>query len=134
MQKKLNAIARAVHYLTSCTLIRPMYLTKKDDFISSPQKAMKHFKFRISGRVQGVWYRASTQRKAQELGLTGFVRNEPDGSVYVEAEGEESQLLVLAEWCRRGPELARVERVDVEEGTVQGFSGFKVVGSGRLNG
>ncbi len=87
---------------------------------------MKNYKFRVRGKVQGVWYRASTKRKAEELGLCGFVRNEPDGSVYVEAEGEESRLQALAEWCRRGPELARVEAVEVEEGEVQGYLGFEL--------
>lgn len=87
---------------------------------------MKNYKLRVRGKVQGVWYRASTKRKADELGLCGFVRNEPDGSVYVEAEGEESLLQALAEWCRRGPELARVEKVEIEEGEVQGYSGFEL--------
>jgi acylphosphatase len=50
----------------------------------------KHFNIRISGRVQGVFFRASTKAKAEELGISGFVQNEPDGSVYIEAEGEEA--------------------------------------------
>lgn len=87
---------------------------------------MKHHKLRIRGKVQGVWYRASARNKAVELGLRGFVRNEPDGSVYAEAEGEESALQSFRRWCEEGPERARVERVDVEEGDPQGFTAFEI--------
>ncbi|MCB0561187.1 MAG: acylphosphatase [Lewinellaceae bacterium] len=87
---------------------------------------MKHYKLRIQGLVQGVWYRASARRKAEELGLSGFVRNESDGSVYAEAEGEEAALQAFVQWCREGPEQARVEEVEVEEGTPQGFTNFYI--------
>ena len=87
---------------------------------------MKHYKLRIRGRVQGVWYRASAYRKAEELGLRGFVRNEPDGSVYAEAEGGEAALEAFIRWCEQGPDLARVEQVEVEEGLPRGFRGFEV--------
>ena len=87
---------------------------------------MKRYKLRIKGKVQGVWYRASARRKAGELGLRGFVRNEPDGSVYAEAEGEEAALQAFARWCREGPEMARVEQVEVEEGGLQGFEAFEI--------
>ncbi len=86
----------------------------------------KHLKLVITGRVQGVWYRGSTQRKARELGISGFVRNQPDGSVYAEAEGAETQLQALVDWCWQGPELARVENVGVEEGELKGFQGFEI--------
>lgn len=87
---------------------------------------MKHYKLRIKGRVQGVWYRASTRRQAQELGLGGFVRNEPDGSVYAEAEGEERALQAFVSWCREGPDRAQVEEVIVEEGPLKGFTAFEI--------
>ncbi|MCB0572298.1 MAG: acylphosphatase [Phaeodactylibacter sp.] len=87
----------------------------------------KHYTFRIRGKVQGVWYRASAQRKAEELGLCGIVRNEADGSVYLEAEGDERQLQAMAEWCRRGPDLARVEEVAIEEGEIRGYTSFKTL-------
>lgn len=70
---------------------------------------------RISGKVQGVWFRASTKSVARDLQLSGFVRNMPDGSVYLEASGPDGQIEQLITWCRRGPELARVESVDVHE-------------------
>lgn len=87
---------------------------------------MKHYKLRIKGKVQGVWYRASARRKAEELGLSGYVRNEPNGAVYAEAEGEEASLQAFVRWCEEGPEQARVEQVDVEEGKPQGYKGFDI--------
>ena len=68
----------------------------------------------ISGRVQGVSYRAYTQREAMQLGLTGWVRNCPDGRVELEAEGEEAALQQLLAWCRQGPPAAIVAEVDTQ--------------------
>ena len=81
----------------------------------------------IRGRVQGIFYRDNTAQQAQKLGLTGFVRNLPDGAVEVVAEGEEEQLKKLAALCRRGPALAKVEKTEEcwEEGK-QEFSDFGV--------
>lgn len=77
---------------------------------------MKTFKFRIFGRVQGVGFRYSAQREAEKHQLNGWVKNEPDGSVTVEASGEEeSGLNAFSEWCHRGPASAKVEKVNVEE-------------------
>ena len=87
---------------------------------------MRHLNLKITGKVQGVWYRGSTQRKARELGLCGFVQNNPDGSVYAEVEGPVHQVDALVEWCKRGPELARVDSVRVEMGEWQGFQTFEV--------
>jgi acylphosphatase len=84
------------------------------------------FRIRVQGRVQGVFYRASARAEAQRLGLSGFVRNEPDGSVYAEAEGEREALQQFLAWCRRGPPHARVDRVDVEEAEAEGMTGFRV--------
>lgn len=88
---------------------------------------MKHLNINIRGKVQGVFFRASTQEKADELGLTGFVRNESDGSVYVEAEGSEESLKLFAEWCHHGPRFARVEEVMITEGEVKNFHQFVVL-------
>jgi acylphosphatase len=68
----------------------------------------------ISGRVQGVFFRASTVSQAQHLGLTGWVRNREDGSVELVVEGARAEVDQLLEWCRRGPPGAQVKRVDVE--------------------
>ena len=87
----------------------------------------KHYRIRVSGRVQGVWYRAGAQSKARELGLTGFARNESDGTVYIEAEGPEENLQAFLEWCREGSIAARVEQVNWEEGKQVGYRQFTTV-------
>ncbi len=89
---------------------------------------MKQYNLRVFGKVQGVWFRANTMKKAQELGLTGFVRNDDDGTVYIEAAGEKELLEKLAYWCLQGPEEAKVERVEFEETKAKRFSGFTILG------
>jgi acylphosphatase len=68
--------------------------------------------FRVTGKVQGVYFRQSTRREAQRLGLTGFARNLPDGSVEVFARGTETSLAELEGWLGRGPPQARVDAVE----------------------
>lgn len=86
---------------------------------------MKRVRLRVRGRVQGVWYRASTRARAEELGLRGWVRNRRDGSVEAEAEGPDAAVDALVAWCREGPPLAEVTSVEVEElapgGVEEGF-------------
>jgi acylphosphatase len=89
---------------------------------------VKHVDIRVTGLVQGVFFRASTQAAAEELGVTGTVRNEADGSVAIEAEGDETAIERFVAWCRRGPSRARVERLDVAEGTLRGYRRFDVTG------
>jgi acylphosphatase len=85
-----------------------------------------HYDIRVSGRVQGVFYRASARGEASRLGLSGFVRNEDDGSVYAEAEGDRESLDEFLQWCRRGPPHARVESVEASAGEVREYRGFHV--------
>ncbi|WAS93398.1 acylphosphatase [Nannocystis punicea] len=68
----------------------------------------------VDGRVQGVYYRASAQARAQALGLRGWVRNLPDGRVELRAQGTRARVEALVEWCRKGPPSARVASVDVD--------------------
>lgn len=68
--------------------------------------------FLIEGRVQGVWFRESTRRQAQPLGITGYAKNMADGSVQVLACGEPGALDRLAEWLKEGPPLAQVDRLE----------------------
>ncbi len=68
--------------------------------------------FLIEGRVQGVFFRESTRRAAQPLGITGYAKNMEDGSVQVLACGEQGALNRLAEWLKQGPPMARVDRVE----------------------
>jgi acylphosphatase len=81
----------------------------------------------ISGEVQGVFFRANTRRTASEIGVTGWVRNTPDGMVEVVAEGRKPQLDRLIEFCSRGPEGARVDDIDIKwEKFRDEFSSFEV--------
>ncbi len=87
----------------------------------------KHLAIKISGRVQGVWFREQTKRKALELGITGFVRNEDDGSVFIEAEGGDAPLSDFLAWCRQGPPLAVVENVEeIYSDELMGYGTFDV--------
>ncbi|MBI2022053.1 acylphosphatase [Candidatus Daviesbacteria bacterium] len=87
---------------------------------------IKHLNVQIVGRVQAVSFRFYAADTAKSLHLTGFAKNEQDGSVTIEAEGEEDNLNVFAKWCEKGPSLAKVERVDVAEGEVKGFKSFDI--------
>ena len=81
----------------------------------------------IEGRVQGVFFRASTRKKAQKLGVDGWVRNLPDGRVEAVFEGKQGEVNKAISWCNRGPRSARVEDVDLSWEEPQGESGFRVV-------
>ena len=82
-------------------------------------------RFVVSGRVQGVWFRAATRDKAIALGLSGHAVNLPDGRVEVLACGAEAALDELAAWLWHGPELARVAEVHSETLPEQQLSGFR---------
>ncbi len=80
----------------------------------------------VSGKVQGVWFRVSTQDQANDLGLTGWVRNVPDGRVEVLACGERDKIEKLHAWLQEGPELAEVTDVTYEEVAWQEHGRFAV--------
>lgn len=82
--------------------------------------------FIITGQVQGVFFRIETQKKAQELKLTGWVRNCEDGSVEVHAEGEYEQLNKLEEWLQHGPPTAKVENVKSEDVQIENCTSFEI--------
>jgi acylphosphatase len=85
----------------------------------------RHYNIIVSGRVQGVFYRASTKQMADLLGVKGFVLNLSDGTVYIEAEGEEEVLVKFIQWCHHGPDRAEVTHVTVNEGELKGFEVFE---------
>jgi acylphosphatase len=87
---------------------------------------MPHYTILVSGKVQGVFYRASTVEKAIELGLKGFAQNLPDGRVLIEAEGHQESLQKLFEWCKKGPSRAVVTNVEVKEGELKNHKSFIV--------
>ena len=82
---------------------------------------------RISGQVQGVFFRDSTRQKAEELGLAGWVKNTPDGSVEAVFEGPSEKVREMLRWCEEGPRQASVENVDTDIEDAGGeLSGFEV--------
>ena len=82
----------------------------------------------VSGRVQGVAFRYYAQTAARRLGVAGWIRNEPDGSVAAHLEGEASAVDAMVGWCHQGPAHARVARVDVRPSTPTGAHGFDIRG------
>ena len=89
--------------------------------------ARRRLEVLVSGRVQGVWFRAATREEARRLGLQGWVRNLPDGRVEALFEGEESALEGILAWCRVGPPGARVESVETSHGPAAGLEGFTII-------
>ena len=82
----------------------------------------------VSGRVQGVFFRQSTQLKSQSLGVGGWVRNLPDGRVEAVFEGEESAVNAMVDYCSHGPSAARVNNIEVKNEDYNGeFWGFEAL-------
>jgi len=81
---------------------------------------------RVTGRVQGVSYRWYALQEARRLGVTGWIRNEPDGSVTGHVEGDDEAVDALVEWCRRGPAGARVRDVAVTPATASEADAFDI--------
>lgn len=88
---------------------------------------IKHYRIRVHGKVQGVFYRANTLRVAAGLGITGWVKNESDGTVLISAQGEGKALDQLISWCEQGPEYANVNGVDYQEMELNNFDSFRIV-------
>jgi len=89
---------------------------------------MKRVRVVASGLVQGVFYRASCARLARGLGLTGYIRNLPDGRVEAAFEGSDAAVDEMVAWSRVGPDLANVDRLDVVVENPLGETGFRVNG------
>lgn len=73
----------------------------------------EQIQLKIYGYVQNVFYRVEARDKARALGLTGFVRNEPDGAVFILAEGSRQNLDKFIQWCHKGPRGAKIEKIDI---------------------
>jgi acylphosphatase len=84
------------------------------------------YQIRVIGKVQGVFYRASTKTVADDLGVKGWVKNEPDGSVLIEAEGTKDKLIDLIAWCKKGPAHAKVDSVERTEVALKHHPGFSI--------
>jgi acylphosphatase len=88
---------------------------------------MKHINIRITGKVQGVSFRATTKAVADQMGVRGIIRNEKDGSVYIEAEGDDVLLEVFLEWCHEGSDRSKIENVEVVPGELKNYQNFEVL-------
>lgn len=82
---------------------------------------------KVTGKVQGVFFRKSTQKKALDLGLTGWVKNEEDGSVLVEIEGDLPSILAMQSWLRLGPPNAKVEELEIISGEERFYEDFLIL-------
>jgi len=87
---------------------------------------LKRLKIRVYGRVQGVSFRHATRTIARYTGVKGYVKNMHDGSVYIEAEADPGALGEFVLWCRKGPDHARVDRIETEEMPVKNDSVFDI--------
>ena len=86
-----------------------------------------HLKIKVTGKVQGVWFRKYTKDKAVEMGIKGFVQNKPDGSVYVEAEAEEQTIRNFLKWLETGSPLSDVDEViPMAQTKCLGFKSFEI--------
>jgi acylphosphatase len=87
----------------------------------------KNLTIKIVGEVQGVGFRDAAYWTARKLSIFGFIMNESDGTVYIEAEGDEEALEEFLAWCRKGPITARVSSVEIEWADAHGkFTGFRI--------
>ncbi len=82
---------------------------------------MKHLDIKVYGKVQGVFFRASAKEKASELRLNGYVKNDSDGSLNIEIEGEDAEVDKFKKWCEEGPPSAKVDRIDASIGPIRGY-------------
>ncbi len=87
---------------------------------------IKHFNIRFFGQVQGVGFRWTTLQRAGKLGIKGFVKNDRNGTLYIEAEGEPENLKKFIAWCKKGPLWARVENAEIAEGELKKFTEFNI--------
>lgn len=90
-------------------------------------QSKKHLDITVKGKVQGVFYRASTKAVADQLGITGTVKNTDDGNVQIAAEGTPTLLDMFMEWCQEGPEKAEVTSVESHEGELKNYRNFEVI-------
>ena len=88
---------------------------------------MKHLDIIITGKVQGVFFRAMTKAVADQLGVKGTARNSPDGTVFIEAEGDDFSLDLFLEFCHKGSDRALVENVSASEGELKNYRNFEIV-------
>lgn len=89
--------------------------------------SIRHVNIKVYGRVQGVFFRTLAKDLADSLGITGSARNNLDGTVYIETEGEEEKLAEFVKWCHEGPPLAKIEKVEITKGRLKNFTIFSTL-------
>lgn len=87
---------------------------------------MRTLQIKVLGRVQGVGFRYYTNKRATEFDIKGYVKNMTDGSVYIEAEGEDSVIKTFVSWCERGPAWSRVSGLKISEIPFVGYEKFEI--------
>ncbi|MCO5937373.1 acylphosphatase [Mucilaginibacter sp. RB4R14] len=87
----------------------------------------KHLDITVKGKVQGVSFRAGAKAVADQLGVRGFVSNEPNGDVFIAAEAENMMMEMFLEWCHEGAEYAIVDSVEAHEGELKNYRNFEIV-------
>lgn len=87
---------------------------------------IKHLNISVFGLVQGIFFRSTAKDEADKLGVKGFAKNMPDGSVYIETEGEKENLDKFLKWCNIGPSMTQVEKVTVSDGPLKNFKEFEI--------
>jgi acylphosphatase len=88
---------------------------------------IRHLDIIVKGKVQGVFYRKATKAVADQLGVRGFVKNEPNGDVFIAAEADNTTLEMFMDWCNEGPQDAEVTSVETNEGDLKNYRNFEVV-------
>jgi acylphosphatase len=89
--------------------------------------AIKHLDITIQGKVQGVSFRVSTKAVADQLGVRGIITNQPDGSVYIEAEADDWNMQLFLDWCNEGPQGAVVNSLESHEAEIKNYRNFEIV-------
>jgi acylphosphatase len=111
-----------IRFLIRYNIINPYFCSLSFSIV------MNHFNITIQGKVQGVGFRFSAMQKAYEYGISGTVKNDPQGGrVYIEAEGSADALEAFVKWCHKGPWGAKVENVSVAEAPMSHFSSFDII-------
>ncbi len=86
----------------------------------------KHYNITVTGRVQGIFFRGATRNIARYLNINGFVKNNSDGTVYIEAEGASENLSEFIKWCKKGHDYAIIDEIVVEKERFKNLKGFRV--------
>lgn len=88
---------------------------------------MQHLVIKVYGKVQDVFFRDTAKKMAEGIGLCGYVKNMPDGSVMIEVEGDDDKLDLFIAWCKQGPREARVEKIEIENAELKHYKDFQII-------